>query len=72
MNGALTLGVSDSATRVTLSDLTGENAGDVLGGLMNDLSSGAISILMSAYSAVPEIGAIVGQLMGGASDAPAA
>jgi len=72
MNGALTLGVSDSATRVTLSDLTGENVGDVLGGLMNDLSSGAISILMSAYSAVPEIGAIVGQLMGGASDAPAA
>jgi len=72
MNGALTLGVSDSATRVTLSDLTGENVGDVLGGLMNDLSGGAISILMTAYSAVPEIGAIVGQLMGGASDAPAA
>ena len=69
MNGALTLGVSDSATKITLADLTGEKAGDVLGGLMNDLSGGAISILMTAYSAVPEIGAIVGQLMGGGADA---
>ena len=69
MNGALTLGVSDSATKISLADLTGDKAGDVLGGLMNDLSSGAISILMTAYSAVPEIGAIVGQLMGGDADA---
>lgn len=72
LNGALNLGISDSATRISLADLTGDNAGDVLGGLMNDLSSGAISVLMTAYSAVPEIGAIVGQLMGGASEAPAA
>ena len=69
MNGALTLGVSDSATKISLADLTGDKAGDVLGGLMNDLSGGAVSILMTAYSAVPEIGAIVGQLMGGGADA---
>ncbi|MBQ6325849.1 MAG: hypothetical protein IJI26_07285 [Clostridia bacterium] len=69
LNGALTLGVSDSATKISLADLTGDKAGDVLGGLMNDLSGGAVSILMTAYSAVPEIGAIVGQLMGGDADA---
>ena len=69
LNGALTLGVSDSATKISLADLTGDKAGDVLGGLMNDLSGGAVSILMTAYSAVPEIGAIVGKLMGGGADA---
>lgn len=74
MNGALTLGVADGATQIGLSDLTGDNAGDVIGGLMNDLSGGALSVLMTAYSAVPEIGAIVGQLMGGtdAATQPAA
>ena len=69
LNGALTLDVSDSATRVTLSDLTGENSGDVLSGLMKDLSGSALSILMTAYNAVPEVGAIVGQLMGGGAEA---
>jgi hypothetical protein len=71
MNGALTMSVSDSATKVTLTDLTGEKAGDVVGSLMNDLSTSAISILMTAYNSVPEIGAIVGQLMGGGSDTAA-
>lgn len=65
MNGALTLGVADGATQISLSDLTGKNASDVVGGLMNDLSGGALSVLMTAYNAVPEIGAIVGQLTGG-------
>ena len=69
MNGALTLGVSDSATRITLADLTGEKAGDVVNSLMSDLSGSAISILMTAYNSVPEIGAIMGQIMGGGSDA---
>ena len=69
MNGALTLGVSDSATKITLADLTGEKAGDVVGSLMSDLSGSAISILMTAYNSVPEIGAIIGQIMGGGSDA---
>ncbi len=75
LDGALTLGVTDGVTKITLADLTGEKAGDVIGGLMNDLSGGAVSILMTAYSSVPEIGAIIGQLMGGgfgADTAPAA
>ena len=68
LNGALTLGVADSATKVTMADLTGENADDILGNLMSDLTGGAISILMTAYSSVPEIGAIVEQLMSGGSE----
>lgn len=69
LEGALTLGVSDKATRITLSDLSGENSEKIVGDVMSDLSGAAISILMSAYTSVPELGALVGQLMGGMSDA---
>jgi FAD/FMN-containing dehydrogenase len=71
LDGALTMGVSDKATHITLADLTGDNADDVIGGLTSDLSGGALSIVMSIASTVPEIGALMGQLMGNAN-APAA
>ena len=71
LDGALTLGVSDSATHITVADLTGDNAGDIISGLKSDVSGGALSIVMSLASTVPEIGALLGQLMGSA-DAPAA
>lgn len=71
LDGALTLGVSDKATHIAVADLTGDNAGDIINGLTSDLSGGALSIVMSLASTVPEIGALLGQLMGGAN-APAA
>lgn len=71
LDGALTLGVSDSATHITVADLTGDNAGDIISGLTSDVSGGALSIVMSLASAVPEIGTLLTSLMGSA-DAPAA
>ena len=50
-----------------LADLTGDNADDVIGGLTSDLSGGALSIVMSIASTVPEIGALMGQLMSNAN-----
>ena len=72
LEGALTLGVSDKATRITLSDLTGENSDKIVGDITSDLSGAAIGILMSVYTSVPEIGALVGPLMSGMGNQPAA
>jgi len=70
MNGALTEGVSDKATVLTLSDLTGENAEDAIGGLgMDLLLNGLGGVLSTATQLMPDevntIASLVTSLMGG-------
>ena len=74
LEGALTLGVSDKATVLTLADLSGENAEDNLGGLgMDLLLNGLGGLLSTATELLPdEVGAITSLFMGGADQQPAA
>ena len=77
LNGELTLGVSDSATVLTLADLNGEKASDTITGVAMDAFGGLMSILPAASEQMPEeFGAIMslfsGILGGGAAEEPAA
>ena len=66
MNGEITLGISDKATVLTLTELTGEDSGSALGGLgMDLLLNGLGSVLTTATELMPdEIGSITSLFMG--------
>jgi hypothetical protein len=74
LDGALTLGVNDKATVLTLADLTGEKAEDAIGGLgMDLLLNGLGGVLSTATELLPdEVGMITSLFMGGADQQPAA
>jgi len=62
-DGALTLGVADNVTRITLADLAGEKANDIVGDLKDDLQSGVMSVMTTAWISVPEIGNLISQMI---------
>lgn len=70
MTGELTQSVSDEATVLTLTDLTGENSSDALGGLGMDLLMSGMGVLSTAAELMPdEVNTITSLFMGSADAA---